>query len=56
VQDGEPEVLGLGVLSPEGRQDLHLVQLEAPSFYRSEGAFLSVEERQTILLFENLSK
>ena len=25
VRDGKPEVPGLGVLSPEGRQDLHLV-------------------------------
>ena len=24
MQDGKPEVPGLGVLSPEGRQDLHL--------------------------------
>ena len=29
MQDEEPEVLGLGVLSQEGRQDLHLVQLES---------------------------
>ena len=25
MRDGKPEVPGLGVLSPEGRQDLHLV-------------------------------
>ena len=29
MQDREPEVLGLHVLSQEGRQDLHLVQLES---------------------------
>ena len=29
MQDGELEVLGLGILSQEGRQDLHLVQLES---------------------------